>query len=69
MPVTGAVVFSANDIEFPSEIGTDIKGLEKLYGSLQDAGCNQDVLYNYFNDMQVRNPLKKAWIKTRKKND
>ena len=68
-PVTGAVVFSANDIEFPSEIGTDIKGLEKLYGSLQDAGCNQDVLYHYFSDMQVRNPLKKAWIKTRKKND
>ena len=69
VPVTGAVVFSANDIEFPSEIGTDLKGLEKLYGSLRDAGCNQDVLYNYFNDMQVRNPLKKAWIKTRKKND
>ncbi len=69
VPVTGAVVFSASDIEFPSEIGTDIKGLEKLYSSLKDAGCNQDVLYNYFSDMQVKNPLKKAWIKTRKKND
>lgn len=68
-PVNGAVVFAAKDIEFPSELGTDIKGLEKLYKSLPDAGCNQDVLYNYFNDMQVRNPLKKAWIRTRKKND
>ena len=68
-PVNGAVVFSANDIEFPSKIGTDLKGLEKLYKSLTDEGCNQDVLYHYFLNMQVRNPLKKAWIKTRKKND
>ena len=68
-PVNGAVVFCAKDIEFPSEIGTDLKGLEKLYKSLPDAGCNQDVLYHYFTEMQVKNPLKKAWIKTRKKND
>ena len=68
-PVNGAVVFAAKDIKFPSELGTDIKGLEKLYKSLPDAGCNQDELYNYFRDMQVRNPLKKAWIRTRKKND
>ena len=68
-PVNGAVVFAAKDIEFPSELGTDMKGMEKLYKSLPDAGCNQDVLYNYFHDMQVKNPLKKAWIKTRKKND
>ena len=68
-PVNGAVVFAAKDIDFPSELGTDLKGLEKLYKSLPDAGCNQDVLYNYFNDMQVKNPLKKAWIRTRKKND
>ncbi len=68
-PVNGAVVFSANDIEFPSDIGMDMDGLEKLYKSLRDAGCNQDILYNYFKDMQVRNPLKKMWIRTRKKND
>ena len=68
-PVNGAVVFAAKDIEFPPELGTDLKGLEKLYKSLPDAGCNQDVLYNYFSDMQVKNPLKKAWIRTRKKND
>jgi len=68
-PVNGAVVFSANDIEFPSEIGMDLNGLEKFYRSLPDAGCNQDILYNYFKDMQVKNPLKKMWIRTRKKND
>lgn len=68
-PVNGAVVFSANDITFPSEIGMDMNGLEKFYNSLPDAGCNQDILYNYFRDMQVRNPLKKMWIRTRKKND
>jgi hypothetical protein len=68
-PVNGAVVFSAKDIEFPSEIGMDLKGLEKFYSSLPDAGCNQDVLYHYFMKMQVRNPLKKMWIRTRKKND
>ena len=68
-PVNGAVVFSAKDIEFPSEIGMDIRGLEKFYNSLPDAGCNQDVLYNYFSDMQVKNPMKKMWIRTRKKND
>ena len=68
-PVNGAVVFSDKDIEFPSEIGMDIKGLEKYYSSLPDAGCNQDVLYNYFSDMQVKNPFKKMWIRTRKKND
>ena len=68
-PVNGAVVFAAKDIEFPPELGTNLKGLEKLYKSLPDAGCNQDVLYNYFSDMQVKNPLKKAWIRTRKKND
>ncbi|MCR4796483.1 MAG: NERD domain-containing protein, partial [Ruminococcus sp.] len=67
--VNGAVVFSAKDIEFPSEIGMDLKGLDKFYGSLPDAGCNQDVLYHYFMKMQVRNPLKKMWIRTRKKND
>jgi len=43
--------------------------LRKFYNSLPDAGCNQDVLYNYFSDMQVKNPLKKMWIRTRKKND
>lgn len=68
-PVNGAVVFSANDIEFPSDIGMDLKGLEKFYSSLPDAGCNQDILYNYFKGMQVKNPLKKMWIRTRKKND
>ncbi|MBR6966942.1 MAG: NERD domain-containing protein [Ruminococcus sp.] len=68
-PVTGAVVFSAKDVEFPEEIGMDINGLEKLYESLPDAGCNQDVLYNYFNDMQVKSPFRKMWIRTRKKND
>ena len=68
-PVNGAVVFSAKDVEFPSEIGMDLKGLEKFYSSLPDAGCNQDVLYHYFMKMQVRNPLKKMWIRTRKKND
>ena len=68
-PVNGAVVFSDKDIEFPSEIGMDLKGLEKYYSSLPDAGCNQDVLYNYFSDMQVKNPFKKMWIRTRKKND
>lgn len=68
-PVNGAVVFSANDIEFPSEIGMDMNGLEKFYRSLPDAGCNQDILYNYFRDMQVKNPIKKIWIRTRKKND
>ncbi|WP_028516776.1 nuclease-related domain-containing protein [Ruminococcus flavefaciens] len=68
-PVNGAVVFSAKDIDFPSEIGMDLKGLEKFYNSLPDAGCNQDILYHYFIKMQVRNPLKKMWIRTRKKND
>lgn len=68
-PVNGAVVFSAKDVEFPSEIGMDLRGLEKFYNSLSDAGCNQDVLYHYFKDMQVRNPMKKMWIRTRKKND
>jgi hypothetical protein len=68
-PVNGAVVFTAKDVEFPSEIGMDIKGLEKFYKSLPDAGCNQDVLYHYFSDMQVKNPMKKMWIRTRKKND
>ncbi len=68
-PVNGAVVFSANDIEFPPEIGMDMNGLEKFYRSLPDAGCNQDILYNYFRDMQVKNPFKKMWIRTRKKND
>lgn len=69
VPVNGAVVFAAKDIDFPKKLGTDIKGLKKLYSSLPDAGCNQDALYNYFSDMQVKNPLKKLWIRTRKKND
>lgn len=68
-PVNGAVVFTAKDVEFPPEIGMDMKGLEKFYKSLPDAGCNQDVLYHYFSDMQVKNPMKKMWIRTRKKND
>lgn len=68
-PVNGAVVFSAKDIDFPSEIGMDLKGLEKFYNSLPDSGCNQDILYHYFEKMQVKNPFKKMWIRTRKKND
>lgn len=68
-PVKGAVVFSAKDIEFPQEIGMTPEGLERFFDSLDDAGCNQDILYNYFTGLLVKNPLKKLIIKTRKKND
>lgn len=68
-PVKGAVVFSAKDIEFPQEIGMTPEGLERLFDSLPDAGCNQDILYNYFQGLLVKNPMKRLWIKTRKKND
>ena len=68
-PVEGAVVFAAKDITFPQGLGVDLRGLEKLYNSLPDAGCNQDVLYNYFDGIRIKSPLKKLFVRIRKKND
>ena len=69
VPVTGAVVFAAKDVNYPSGLGVDLKGLEKLYSQLSDAGCNQDVLYNYFEDIRIKSPIKKFFIRIGKKGD
>lgn len=69
VPVEGVVVFSANDVTFPREIGVDLKGLEKVYRSLPNAGCNPDMLYDYFDGLRIKNPIKKIFVRIRKKND
>lgn len=69
IPVSGVVVFSAKDVTFPSELGVDLKGLEKFYRSLPDVGCNQAVLYDYFDGLRIKNPIKKFFTRIRKKND
>ena len=68
-PSRALSVFAAKDITFPQGLGVDLRGLEKLYNSLPDAGCNQDVLYNYFDGIRIKSPLKKLFVRIRKKND
>lgn len=68
VPVNGAVVFTDDDLVLESpEIGMKLDGLRKFYSSLPDSGCNQDVLYNYFKSIEVKNPVKKFFHSFSKK--
>lgn len=66
-PVYGAVVFTDKDIEVSEDIGMKPVQFEKMYGKLKDAGCNQDVLYHYFQKLLIINPVKKYFHKFNKK--
>lgn len=66
-PVYGAVVFTDKDIEISEDIGMKPAQFEKMYGKLKDAGCNQDVLYHYFQKLLITNPVKKYFHKFNKK--
>lgn len=69
VPVYGAVVFTAKDVELKTDVGMTLDEFKKFYKDLKDAKCNQDILYGYFSGLLVKNPIKKLLIKTRKKDD
>ncbi|MBR3283220.1 MAG: NERD domain-containing protein [Ruminococcus sp.] len=58
-PVYGAVVFTDKNLNNEAKVGMDLDGFKKFYESLPDARCNQDVLYHYFQKLQVNNIFKK----------
>ena len=59
VPVRGIVVFTDNDLKYPDGLGTDIDGLKQYYKSLRNTGCYEDVLFDYFKSIRVRDPFKK----------
>lgn len=59
VPVTGVVVFTDKDLVLNTNVGIKLDQLDDVYNSLSDAGCNQDVLYHYFQKIQVTNPIKR----------
>ena len=59
VPVFGIVVFTDKDLKYPQGLGSDIEGLKNYCKGLRNTGCYEDVLYDYFKSIQVRNPLKK----------
>ena len=59
VPVSDIVVFTDNDLKYPDGLGTDIDGLKQYYKSLRNTGCYEDVLFDYFKSIRVRDPFKK----------
>lgn len=67
-PVYGAVVFTDKDIKLETpDVGMTLDELKSYYENLSDAGCNQDVLYHYFQELEVKNPIKKFFHSFSKK--
>jgi len=66
-PVYGAVVFTDKDIVLESNIGMTFEQFKKMFSQLEDNGCNQDVLYHYFQKLMVTNPFRKFFHKFSKK--
>lgn len=66
-PVYGAVVFTDKDIVLDGKVGMNLEQFKDMFGRLADNGCNQDVLYHYFQKLEVTNPLKKFFHKFNKK--
>ena len=60
VPVKGVVVFTDKELVYPQGLGTDIEGLKRCYSGMKNSGCYEDVLYDYFRSIRVRNPLKKV---------
>ena len=61
VPVKGAVVFTDKDIVLKSSVGMNLKELEKFYMNLKSTGCNPEILYDYFKEISVNNPLRKIF--------
>lgn len=66
-PVYGAVVFTDNELTFEGNLGLTLDKFKDMYENLEDNGCNQDVLYHYFQKLCVTNPIKKFFHKFNKK--
>lgn len=66
-PVYGAVVFTDKDIILEENIGMSLEQLRDMFERLDDKGCNQDVLYHYFQKLQITNPFKKFFHKFSRK--
>lgn len=66
-PVYGAVVFTDKNVVFENDMGMNPEQFEKMFQKLKDASCNQDVLYHYFQKLEVNNPFKKFLHKFSKK--
>lgn len=66
-PVYGAVVFTDNELTFEGNLGLTLDQFKDMYENLEDNGCNQDVLYHYFQKLCVTNPIKKFFHKFNKK--
>lgn len=66
-PVYGAVVFTDKDIVIEGDIGMTLEQFKKMFSRLEDNGCNQDVLYHYFQKLTVTNPFRKFFHKFSKK--
>ena len=60
VPVRGVVVFTDKDLVYPQGLGMSIDGLKEYYNGLKKSGCYEDVLYDYFKSIRVRNPFKKV---------
>lgn len=67
VPVTGAVVFTDKDIVLNTDVGVKLDEFKNIYERLEDAGCNQDVLYHHFCGLAVKNPVKRFFHKFNKK--
>jgi hypothetical protein len=59
IPVRGVVVFSADDVKLETNAGIYLSDLTAFVGSLRDAGCPAEKVYEYLNGIRIRNPFKK----------
>ncbi len=66
-PVYGAVVFTDKDVVVDRSIGMNLDQFREMFEQLEDNGCNQDVLYHYFQKLTVTNPIRKFFHKFSKK--
>ncbi len=66
-PVYGAVIFTDKELVFDESLGMTLDQFKDMYNELDDNGCNQDVLYHYFQKLGVTNPIKKYFHKFNKK--
>ncbi|MBR4627345.1 MAG: NERD domain-containing protein [Ruminococcus sp.] len=69
VPVNGVVVFADNDLRLEANVGMKLDQFKDYFNSnnLPDAGCNQDILYEYFDKLRVRNPIRKFFHRFNKK--
>lgn len=67
IPVYGAVVFTDKELTFDENLGLTLDQFKNMYENLEDNGCNQDVLYHYFQKLCVTSPIKKFFHKFNKK--